>query len=78
MSGDSLRCARAPTGALAEKRPSVAAGEVFAGEGWQWFCLSLVGSIPTQPCEEEEFDHSSHITYSLIVSPHISAKTESG
>ena len=26
MLGDSLRCARAPTGALAEKRPSVAAG----------------------------------------------------
>ena len=65
-------------GGLGGKAAKCGRGGGVSGEGWQWFCLSLVGSIPTQPCEEEEFDHSSHITYSLIVSPHISAKTESG
>ena len=50
-------------GGLGGKAAKCGRGGCVSGEGWQWICLSLVGSIPTQPCEERVMIHR-NIIYS--------------
>ena len=67
MSGDSLRCARAPTGALAEKQPSVAAGRCERRRGLA-VVLPQSGGFDSHPALRRKSDDPSqyHIWLSLL------------